>query len=216
LWIARTLNRCPIQVAVSAALVFFIAVWLLRSVFSWLLAKPKATIAQRSTRAIQSLPIIKGIVAKQRQASVDSAQAQIAEKDPNVEALHSLPPAGLDVDSVMMELEERAVNDFRYADGESKASGAIYMSGDSHRDLLNDAYCMFSQANPMHTDLFPSVRRMEAEVVSMTANLLGGGRSGVPTVRPSSMPFGSLTGPASMLLGPPTDPASMPFGPLAP
>ena len=73
----------------------------------------------------------------------------------------------------------------RYADGESKTTGAIYMAGDAHRDLLNDAYCMFSQANPLHVDLFPSVRRMEAEVLSMTAALLGGGRSGVATVRPS-------------------------------
>lgn len=122
-------------------------------------------------------------MAKQRQATVDAVQAQIAEKEPNVEPLHVLPPAGLDVDSVMTELEERAANDFRYADGESKTTGTIYMSGDNHRDLLNDAYCMFSQANPIHADLFPSVRRMEAEVVAMTADLLGGGRSGVPTVR---------------------------------
>jgi sphinganine-1-phosphate aldolase len=82
----------------------------------------------------------------------------------------------------MNELEERAVNDFRYADGESKASGTIYMSGEEHRDLLNDAYCMFSQANPLHANLFPSVRRMEAEVLAMTASLLGGGRDGVSTV----------------------------------
>jgi hypothetical protein len=94
-----------------------------------------------------------------------------------------VPHAGIDADSVMAELEERAANDFRYADGESKATGTVYMAGDVHRELLNDAYCMFSQANPLHTDLFPSVRRMEAELVAMTASLLGGGHQGVREVR---------------------------------
>lgn len=87
----------------------------------------------------------------------------------------------------LQELEDRAAKDFRYADGESKASGTIYMTGEAHRDLLNDAYCMFSQANPLHADLFPSVRRMEAEVLSMTAALLGGGRHGAPSVRFSGL-----------------------------
>ena len=37
---------------------------------------------------------------------------------------------------------------------------------------------MFSLTNPMHSDVFPSVRRMEGEVVAMTASLLGGARRG--------------------------------------
>ena len=64
-----------------------------------------------------------------------------------------------------------------------RSAGTVYISGDNHRDLLNDAYCMFSQVNPLHADLFPSARRMEAEVVAMTASLLGGGINGVSTVR---------------------------------
>lgn len=35
---------------------------------------------------------------------------------------------------------------------------------------------MFSITNPMHADIFPSVRKMEGEVVSMTASMLGGTR----------------------------------------
>jgi sphinganine-1-phosphate aldolase len=43
-----------------------------------------------------------------------------------------------------------------------------------HRQLLNEAYTLFSHTNPLHADVFPSVRRMEAEVVAMTASMLGG------------------------------------------
>jgi sphinganine-1-phosphate aldolase len=49
------------------------------------------------------------------------------------------------------------------------------MAGAVHKALLGEAYSLFSLTNPMHSDVFPSVRRMEGEVVAMTASLLGGG-----------------------------------------
>jgi len=42
------------------------------------------------------------------------------------------------------------------------------------REVMLDAYKLFSHTNPLHGDIFPSVRRMEAEVVAMTASMLGG------------------------------------------
>jgi sphinganine-1-phosphate aldolase len=171
-----------LQSAVSAALILVIALWLVRTLFSWLLAKPKATLIQRTVRLAKSLPGIKGAVQKRTASTIDNVRSKMDEKDPAVEKMSEIPQLGLDPIAVMNELEDRAVHDFRCADGESKASGTIYMSGECHRDLLNDAYCMFSQANPLHASLFPSVRRMEAEVLSMTASLLGGGSNGVSTV----------------------------------
>ena len=46
-----------------------------------------------------------------------------------------------------------------------------------HRQLMAEAYTLYSHTNPLHGDVFPSVRRMEAEVVAMTAAMLGGDRS---------------------------------------
>lgn len=34
---------------------------------------------------------------------------------------------------------------------------------------------MFSLSNPLHTDVFPNVRRYEAEVIRMTIDMLNGG-----------------------------------------
>ncbi len=56
-------------------------------------------------------------------------------------------------------------------------SGTLYMAGEEHVTMLNEMYCLFSHTNPMHSDVFPSVRQMEAEVVAMTASILGGERS---------------------------------------
>lgn len=188
---AATPGHSKLQAALSAALVLLLALWLLRFVFGWIFAKPRTTVAARGARALKALPGVRGQVAQQTAAAIKAVQAKVDAKDPPAEKLLQVPPAGLDAESVLNELEARAENDLRYSDGESRASGTIYMTGDAHRDLLNDTYCMFSQANPLHADLFPSVRRMEAEVLAMTADLLGGGAAGVPTVRPPTSPHQS-------------------------
>ena len=83
--------------------------------------------------------------------------------------------------------------DVRIAEGDSRLSGALYLAGAEHCALLNDAYAAFAHTNPMHTSVFPSVRRMEREVVAMTAALLGGapGRHAGP-LRVKRFPFQSF------------------------
>lgn len=54
------------------------------------------------------------------------------------------------------------------------ASGAVYHGGREHVDFLNQVYALFSQGNPLHPDLWPSITKFEAEVVSMTSAMLHG------------------------------------------
>jgi len=48
--------------------------------------------------------------------------------------------------------------------------------------LRAQVYSMFAVSNPLHASVFPSVRQMEAEVVAMTAHMLGGGGAANPDV----------------------------------
>ncbi|MBW2632762.1 MAG: aminotransferase class V-fold PLP-dependent enzyme, partial [Deltaproteobacteria bacterium] len=41
-----------------------------------------------------------------------------------------------------------------------------------HIDFLNEVYALTSQTNPLHTDVWPSITKFEAEVISMTANMM--------------------------------------------
>ena len=60
--------------------------------------------------------------------------------------------------------------------------GSVYHGDPGHIAFLNEAYAVSSQANPLHADLWPSVVKFEAEIVAMTADMLGGGPDGVGTV----------------------------------
>jgi glutamate/tyrosine decarboxylase-like PLP-dependent enzyme len=85
----------------------------------------------------------------------------------------SLPGRGLDRAEVLAELTGLAQQERgRWEDG--FASGAVYHGGREHVDFLNRVYALFSQANPLHADLWPSVTKFEAEVVSMVSAMLHG------------------------------------------
>lgn len=82
--------------------------------------------------------------------------------------------------------------DVRFPEGQSTVSGTLYMAGQDHMQLMNDAYTSFAHTNPMHGDVFPSVRRMESEVVNMTASLLGGGALGCVPISSRRMSTASV------------------------
>ncbi len=52
-------------------------------------------------------------------------------------------------------------------------SGTVYHGADDHVEFLNRVYSLHSQTNPLHSDVWPSIGKYEAEIVSMTAGMLG-------------------------------------------
>lgn len=57
------------------------------------------------------------------------------------------------------------------------ASGAVYHGDGEHIAFQNQVYGINSQSNPLHMDLWPSTLKFEAEIVSMTAHMLGSGKT---------------------------------------
>ena len=54
-----------------------------------------------------------------------------------------------------------------------RVSGAVYYGNEGElNDLIVDAFKTFSVSNPLHPDVFPGIRAMESQVVSMVLNML--------------------------------------------
>jgi glutamate/tyrosine decarboxylase-like PLP-dependent enzyme len=88
-----------------------------------------------------------------------------------------LPAEGRPREEVLAEMEEMAAAERdRWEAG--YASGAVYQGDDEHVDFLNRIYALQSQSNPLHVDLWPSATKFEAEIVSMTAGMLGADETG--------------------------------------
>ncbi|KAF7357677.1 Sphinganine-1-phosphate aldolase [Mycena venus] len=52
-----------------------------------------------------------------------------------------------------------------------KLSGAVYHGGDDMERVIVAAYAKYCVSNPLHPDVFPAIRKMEAEIVAMTLKL---------------------------------------------
>jgi len=92
-----------------------------------------------------------------------------------------LPATGRDRAEILREMRElSAKEEKKWREG--FASGAVYHGGADHLEFLNEVYAVTSQANPLHPELWPSAVKYEAEIVAMTASMLGGGEDGVDTV----------------------------------
>ncbi|KAI1637077.1 pyridoxal phosphate-dependent transferase [Biscogniauxia mediterranea] len=82
----------------------------------------------------------------------------------------SLPKEGWTDEALRKELEALANMDHtRWEDG--YVSGAVYHGEDELLSLQTEAYGKFTVANPIHPDVFPGVRKMEAEVVAMVLSM---------------------------------------------
>src|SRR3954451_8833496 len=88
-----------------------------------------------------------------------------------------IPAEGVPREQVLAELEAMATEERpKWEDG--FASGAVYAGEPEHVEVLNRAYALHSQSNPLHLDLWPSAAKFEGEIVAMTAAMLGADETG--------------------------------------
>lgn len=63
-----------------------------------------------------------------------------------------------------------------------KVSGSIYHGGEDLTKILAEAYKIFAIANPLHPEIFPGIRRMEAESVAMVLSMYNAPSTGCGTM----------------------------------
>ncbi len=83
----------------------------------------------------------------------------------------ALPSSGLDRDEIFSRLDEMKVNDVRWRDG--RAFTLAYNAGADVIGVAEEAYRRFSSENALNTDAFPSLRRIQADVINIVGAWLG-------------------------------------------
>jgi sphinganine-1-phosphate aldolase len=85
-----------------------------------------------------------------------------------------LPRHGLDADRVLDRMRELRVDDRDWRGG--RVFSLVYSAGDAVHDLLERAATLYSVENALNTAVFPSLARMQQDIVTITAGLLGAER----------------------------------------
>ena len=84
----------------------------------------------------------------------------------------ALPPTGRPKDEVLAELDDMRSGDVRWQEG--RTFGMVYDAGPEAHEVLDAVATRFLHDNALNTMAFPSLGRIQSEVVGITADLLHG------------------------------------------
>ena len=85
-----------------------------------------------------------------------------------------LPKDGIPRAGLLKIMKEASKEDANWKDG--KMWGLVNRASDEHTNLLKEVFTMFFSENALSPFAFPSLKKFESEVISMTIDLLGGNR----------------------------------------
>jgi len=84
----------------------------------------------------------------------------------------TLPSKRVPAERILAKMKKLREHDARWQEG--KTWSLVFHAGEQVTQLLKEAYTMFFLENGLNPTAFPSLKKFEAEVVAMTAHLLGG------------------------------------------
>ncbi|KAH9276757.1 hypothetical protein BASA83_000892 [Batrachochytrium salamandrivorans] len=113
------------------------------------------------------------LVTKQIDKTIKSIHKKMVRDVPGEKKYLQLPDKGLSERELRVELSRyKSMGDVDWESG--RVSGTIYHGGEELSSLITEAYGMFSISNPLHPEVFPGVRQMEAEIINMVASMYNG------------------------------------------
>lgn len=134
------------------------------------------------------LPFVQAKVRADLNKAVADLEKKLVPSGPGVSSYTSLPERGWSKDEVSAELLKLGdMQHTRWEDG--RVSGAVYHGGEDLSELQAQALRRFGVANPIHPDVFPGVRKMEAEVVRVCLGLFN-----APVASPAGVGLGTGVG----------------------
>jgi len=132
-------------------------------------------------KAVRKLPGVRGIVAQELNKSLDDLKQDLSKQVKGRKFITELPNQGWNEDQLLQEIRELLdLGEFDVKTG--GLSGTCHKPDDNVVKVVTAAYSLTAYTNPLNPDAFPGIRKMEAEVVRMTAKLFNGGDTAVGTM----------------------------------
>jgi sphinganine-1-phosphate aldolase len=121
---------------------------------------------------IKKIPYVKNKITDERQKIIKSIHTKFDKQLINVEQ-NDLPKIGFNSTKIIS-LFDNLINksDVHYRNG--RVSGATYSNNTDLDKMLVQVFPYFNKSNPLHTNLYPPVRKMEQECVSIIIKLFNG------------------------------------------
>eukprot|EP00943_MAST-04B_sp_MAST-4B-sp1_P001673 g1673.t1 len=127
---------------------------------------------------IKYLPFVQSKLKEEKEKLAMDVRKSVKHSDHVINKIYELPTEGRSTEDILKEMKSYiSLEDKKWEDG--YISGAVYHGEREHLKCQNEALAMYSLSNPLHPEIWPSLRKYEAEIISMTASFLNGGDKNV-------------------------------------
>uniref|UniRef100_A0A7N6AGY1 sphinganine-1-phosphate aldolase n=1 Tax=Anabas testudineus TaxID=64144 RepID=A0A7N6AGY1_ANATE len=134
-------------------------------------------------RLIRKIPFVGMAIQSQLNKALDDMSVSLCTLKDGMSYTRKLPSKGLSHSQVLEKIKEyKTLSKSSFMPEKGCVSGAVYWGDETLTKLLVKVYGDFAWSNPLHPDIFPGVRKMEAEVVRMACTLFHGGPNSCGTV----------------------------------
>ena len=121
---------------------------------------------------IKMIPYVKNKINTERQKIIMNIHTKFDEQLNNIEP-QVLPHIGFSSDKLVELFEVMASKgDIKYRNG--RVSGATYSNNKDLDNTIAKIFPYFNKSNPLHTNLYPAVRKMEQECIEIIINMFNG------------------------------------------
>lgn len=128
-------------------------------------------------RTLRKMPGIGGKIEREVAKTIVQMEKEGFSSKPGETYRTELPKKGLSHDEVLSAVGKLdSLATMKWEDG--WASGALYYCSPELTKLTTAIFERYVWSNPLHPDIFPQIRKMEAEVVQWCVNLFNGGPEG--------------------------------------
>ena len=119
---------------------------------------------------VKKVPGVNSLIEKEYDKMLGEIE-KLAKPYKDMESFPSIPETGIDRSEILKTMTDfQKKEEDKWKDG--FVSGAVYHGDNEHIEFLNKVVALNSQSNPLHSDVWPSTAKYEAEIVSMTANMM--------------------------------------------
>ena len=124
-------------------------------------------------RQVRKFPLVKSRIESELKTAKKNLEKEMLDS-PGVVTRQKLPQKGLKHEEILQELDTfDTLSKYDWRKG--KVSGCAYNCSEEITKIANEVYSRYCWTNPLHSAVFPEIRKMEAEVVSWCVNIFNGG-----------------------------------------
>lgn len=129
---------------------------------------------------VRRIPFVRAKVQREMAKAREALKSSLLKANLGEVSRSELPAEGTRQETIMKELEAFIEGEIDWKGG--RVSGGLYNCSPELTELNTEVYRRFMWSNPLHPDLFPSIRKMEAEVVQWCCTLFHGGKDACGTM----------------------------------